>query len=127
MRKYIVSFALLAMVTGVVTTVWAQAKAEEKTLEGELIDLSCYSKNAAKGDKHASCGEKCMKNGIPAGILSDGKVLTLATNPIPLAQYAGRTIRVVGAANEDTHAIVPTKVEVKKDDKWEEVNLKEKH
>jgi hypothetical protein len=127
MRKFTASIMALALVAGLATAVWAQAKAEDKTIEGELIDLSCYSKNAASGDKHASCGEKCMKNGVPAGILSEGKVLTIATSPVPLASYAGRTIRVVGKANEDTHTIVPTKVEVKKDDKWEEVSLKEKH
>jgi hypothetical protein len=118
------SFALAA---GVVTTVWAQAKAEDKKVEGELVDMSCFTKGGAKGDGHAACGEKCLKSGVPAGILVDGKVMTIAANPVPLAQYAGRTIRIEGKASEEAHAIVPTKLEVKKDDKWEEVNLKEKH
>ena len=129
MRKLMIASvaASFALAAGVVTTVWAQAKAEDKTVEGELVDLSCYTKSGAKGDAHASCGEKCLKSGVPAGIVSEGKVMTIAANPVPLAQYAGRTIRIEGKANDDTHAIVPTKVEVKKDDKWEEVNMKEKH
>jgi hypothetical protein len=125
--KLLAVAASFALAAGVVTTVWAQGKAEDKTVEGELVDMSCFAKGGAKGDKHAACGEKCLKSGVPAGILIDGKVMTIATNPVPLAQYAGRTIRIEGKANEEAHAIVPTKLEVKKDDKWEEVNLKEKH
>jgi hypothetical protein len=127
MRKYIVSIALIAMVTGVVTTVWAQAKPEEKTLEGELVDMWCFSKGGAAGDKHAACGEKCAKTGIPAGVLVDGKATTLITNPEPLAASMGRTIRVTGKMNADSNVMLPDKVEVKKDDKWEEVKLKDQH
>ncbi|MDQ3625247.1 MAG: hypothetical protein M3463_22670 [Verrucomicrobiota bacterium] len=119
---------MAVLLTGsLATTLWAEAKVEDKKVEGELVDLHCYSKGGAKGDGHASCAEKCLKSGIPAGVLSEGKVLTIATNPEPLAQYAGRTIRIDGKVNEETHSIIPTKVEVKKDDKWEEVKLKDEH
>lgn len=127
MRKLIASLALVLM-AGLVTTVWAQAKAEEKTLEGELVDMWCFSKNAAKGDKHASCGEKCASTGIPTGVLVDGKATTIVTNPEPLAASMGRTVRVTGAHNADGNVILPAKVEVKKEDgTWEEVKLKDQH
>jgi hypothetical protein len=128
MRKFIASIALFVMVAGVVTTVWAQAKPEEKTLEGELVDMWCFSKGGAAGDKHAACGEKCAKTGIPAGVLVAGKATTLITNPEPLAASMGRTIKVTGKMNADTNVILPTKVEAKKDDgTWEEVKLKDQH
>jgi hypothetical protein len=127
MRKLMIASvaASFALAAGVVTTVFA--KAEDKTVEGELVDMSCYSKSGASGDAHAACGEKCLKSGVPAGIVVDGKVMTIAANAQPLAEYAGRTIRIEGKANDETHAIVPTKVEVKKDDKWQEVDMKAKH
>ena len=127
MRKLIAFAALFVMAGGVVTTVWAQAKPEEKTLEGELVDMWCFSKGGAKGDKHAACGEKCAKTGIPAGVLVDGKATTLITNPEPLAENMGRTIRVTGKMNAESNVMLPDKVEVKKDDKWEEVKLKDQH
>ena len=127
MRKTIASIALFAMVAGLVTTVWAQSKAEDKTLEGELVDMWCFSKGGAKGDGHAACGEKCAKTGIPTGVLVDGKATTIVTNPEPLASAMGRTVRVTGKMNADTNVILPDKVEVKKDEKWEEVKLKDQH
>jgi hypothetical protein len=126
MRK-LIAFAALFVTVGVVTTVWAQAKAEDKTLEGELVDMWCFSKGGAKGDGHAACGEKCAKTGIPTGVVVDGKATTLITNPEPLAASMGRTVRVTGKMNADTNVILPSKVEVKKDDKWEEVKLKDQH
>ncbi len=127
MQKFIASIALMVMAAGLVTTVWAQAKNEDKTIEGELVDLWCYSKGGAKGDGHAACGEKCAKSGIPTAVLVDGKAMTLVTNPEPLASSVGRTVRVTGKANAETNVMLPDKVEVKKDDKWEEVKLKDQH
>jgi len=127
MRRFIASATAILLVAGFVVTVRAQAKAEEKTVEGELVDMWCYSKGGAKGDGHAACGEKCAKSGIPTGVVVDGKAWTLATNPEPLASAMGRTIRVTGKVNADTNVILPDKVEVKKDDKWEEVKLKDQH
>ncbi len=127
MRKFIASITAFAMVAGIVTTVWAQAKTEDKTVEGELVDMWCFSKGGAQGDGHAACGEKCAKSGIPTGILLDGKAWTLVTNPEPLASAIGRTIRVTGKVNAETNAVLPDKVEVKKDEKWEVVKLSDHH
>ncbi len=127
MRRLIASVAAIVLVTGFAVTVGAQGKAEDKTVEGELVDMWCYSKGGAKGDGHAACGEKCAKSGIPAGVVVDGKAWTLVTNPEPLASAMGRTVRVTGKANAETNALLPDKVEVKKDDKWEEVKLKDQH
>lgn len=127
MRKSIASIALLALFAGLVTTAWGQAKNEDKTIEGELVDLWCYSKGGASGDGHAACGEKCARSGIPTAVLVDGKAMTLVTNPEPLASSVGRTVRVTGKVNAETNVMLPDKVEVKKDDKWEEVKLKDQH
>src|SRR5450755_2772797 len=71
------------------TTPWSQttvaAAVEQKplpgkvvTLVGEIIDLSCYTSLGKHGTKHRDCGQKCVKNGQPVGLLTkDGKIYLL--------------------------------------------------
>jgi hypothetical protein len=48
------------------------------TLVGEVIDLSCYLQVGKHGDKHKDCGQKCVRNGQPVGLLTqDGSVYML--------------------------------------------------
>jgi hypothetical protein len=48
------------------------------TVVGEIIDLSCYLQVGKHGDKHRDCGQKCVKNGQPVGLLAkDGAVYML--------------------------------------------------
>jgi hypothetical protein len=52
--------------------------AKTATLTGEIIDLSCYLQIGKHGEKHRACGQKCIKNGQPIGLLtSDGSVYML--------------------------------------------------
>jgi hypothetical protein len=48
------------------------------TMVGEIIDLSCYLQVGKHGDKHRDCGQKCVRNGQPVGLLAeDGSVFML--------------------------------------------------
>lgn len=48
------------------------------TVVGEIIDLSCYLQVGKHGDKHRECGQKCVRNGQPVGLLTeDGSVYML--------------------------------------------------
>ena len=60
----------------------ASAKPAAQTLNGEILDMSCYIGHEAKGAKHgATCGTKCVANGTPMGLLTrDGKVHVLCLN-----------------------------------------------
>jgi len=45
------------------------------TRVGEIIDLSCYVQLGKHGEKHRSCGQKCVQNGQPIGLLTqDGSI-----------------------------------------------------
>src|SRR4029077_222177 len=45
------------------------------TVTGEIIALSCYFQLGKHGEKHKSCGQKCLNNGQPIGLLAkDGAV-----------------------------------------------------
>lgn len=48
------------------------------TVTGEIIDLSCYLQVGKHGEKHKSCGQKCLANGQPIGLLTkDGGLYML--------------------------------------------------
>jgi hypothetical protein len=40
------------------------------TVVGEIVDLSCYIQLGKHGEKHRSCGQKCVTNGQPIGLLT---------------------------------------------------------
>lgn len=48
------------------------------TVVGEILDLSCYLQLGKHGEAHRPCGQKCVRNGQPIGLLaSDGTVYML--------------------------------------------------
>lgn len=48
------------------------------TVVGEIVDFSCYLQVGKHGEKHRSCGQKCIQNGEPIGLLAkDGTLYML--------------------------------------------------
>jgi hypothetical protein len=48
------------------------------TMVGEIVDFSCYLQVGKHGEKHRSCGQKCVQNGNAAGLLTkDGALYML--------------------------------------------------
>ena len=86
-----------------------RAFAEEKTIKGEVIDVSCYAAEGDKGDAHKECAIACIKAGQPAGILEEGtgKVYVAVKeeehmkNPgTELLPYVAKMVEVKGSVNE---------------------------
>src|SRR5947207_10461044 len=129
MRKLITAAACGSLLLAGAFTFTARAADDNdaKTVEGELVDTYCYSKGSAMGEGHAGCGKKCAASGIPVAVIVDKKTWTLATNPKPLADSMGKTVRVTGMQNADTQMLIPDKVEVKDGDNWKEVKLNDAH
>jgi hypothetical protein len=51
------------------------SKQKEVSVKGEVVDVSCYLHNGAKGEGHKDCAVACAKAGGPLGILTaDGKL-----------------------------------------------------
>ena len=75
-----------------------------KEVTGEIVDLMCYVDHKATGDKHAVCGNKCIKGGGPVGIVSDGKAYLVVGEHKPindtLADSCGKTITLKGKVAE---------------------------
>lgn len=74
--------------------------AATKEVTGEIVDMMCYVDHNAIGAKHANCGEKCIKNGGPVGIVSEGKAMLVVGAHKPmndeLAPLAGKTVTLKG-------------------------------
>lgn len=48
------------------------------TVVGEIVDFSCYLQLGKHGEKHRACGQKCVNNGQPIGLLAkDGTLYML--------------------------------------------------
>jgi hypothetical protein len=82
---------------------------EMKTLRGEVIDISCYVAEGARGESHKACAIACIQAGQPAGILEEGtgKVYVAAKeedhakNPgAELLPYVGKMVEVKGDVHE---------------------------
>jgi len=76
-----------------------------KEVTGEVVDMMCYVDHNAVGEKHGqSCGAKCIKNGGPVGIVSDGKAYLVVGEHKPmndqLAEYCGKNITLKGKLAE---------------------------
>jgi hypothetical protein len=129
MRHLFAALLAIVLIAGGATWVRAAdekaASSDKKTIEGELVDMHCYAKGEKHGEGHAACAKKCLSgDDAKAGVLSDGKAVTIDTDAKPLADYAAKTIRVTGAVDADSKTIKPDKVEVKEGDDWKEVSLK---
>ena len=79
------------------------AAAAKKTITGEVVDTGCYLSHGAKGEKHVSCANKCISQGMPMGLLTDNGTLYLITlnhdNADPyngLKEQAGKKVSVTG-------------------------------
>jgi len=88
----------------------APAAAKGEKITGEVVDITCFANHDAKGDKHAACAAKCLAAGMPAGIVSGGKlyVVTMKDHTAPnakLAAWAGKEVTATGSAlvKEGTH------------------------
>ncbi|HET7497903.1 MAG TPA: hypothetical protein VFM00_06360 [Candidatus Eisenbacteria bacterium] len=73
------------------------------TITGEVVDTGCYLGHAARGASHTSCALKCVKGGMPMGVLTRQGALYLVTlnhdNPDPynqLKDLAGKNVTVTG-------------------------------
>ena len=97
--------------------------AKDMTVEGELVDVTCYM-NGAKGSEHQMCAIACAKNGQPVGIAAkDGKVYNLLTVAPKLSAYMAKKLKVTGAYHAASQSIKPSKIFVKEDRKWKEIEV----
>ena len=71
------SLTLALIVIGIVVPAVGHAQ-EDTTVQGEIIDMACYTAKGSKGPGHKACAQMCAKKGVPIGVLTDaGEVYLL--------------------------------------------------
>jgi hypothetical protein len=119
--------AVRALVAGCVASalLLSVVAAQDRTVEGTLVDAKCYLGQGEKGNDHGGmqgCGTMCLKGGSTAGVVTKTGSFHALVAPAPaLAEYVGQTVRVSGT--ERNGALLAKKVEVNKGGKWQEVKL----
>lgn len=103
------SIALVALFVFALTLSGSLLMAAEGSWTGEVIDVACYASHGAKGAGHTECGTKCVKAGLPVGLLvGDATYLLVSANHEPmnskLADNVGKTITVTGEKFESNGA-----------------------
>src|ERR1039457_2284784 len=82
MKKLIALMGVLAMVL-MVGQIFAddmggmkmdKKEAPAKKMKREVVDVACYAKEGAKGEKHKECAVKCISGGGELALLSKGKL-----------------------------------------------------
>ena len=117
---------LVAFAVGISYLYGAEEK-QKVTLEGTLVSASCYLEdNSATGNEMngvKECGTGCLKQGKPAGLVTKEKKFHILDAPsLLLAPYVGQEMRVTGI---DYNGVISVKkAEVRKDGKWEEIDIK---
>ncbi len=70
------------------------------TVVGEIVDYSCYLQLGKHGTKHRDCGQKCLRNGQPIGLLKkDGSLYLLMEEEHDPRRDGGTTFRQVATDN----------------------------
>jgi len=70
------------------------------TRVGEIVDFSCYIQLGKHGEKHRSCGQKCVQNGQPIGLLTqDGSLYMLMPEEHDPRRDGGVDAKASGAAH----------------------------
>jgi len=130
--------SLSVLVTVLAVFTFAATSSNESavaTFAGTLVDTKCYSMmpDANKGDKHLvnkegemvempGCATACANMGIPVALLDkEGTSHVLAVPAGQLAKYMSLEARVEG--KKMAGVLIPDKIEVNKDGKWEEVKI----
>ena len=52
-------------------------RARPATITGEVVDASCFLQLGKRGEAHIPCGQKCVRNGQPIGVVTESGRLYL--------------------------------------------------
>ncbi len=83
----------------------AAASTDEGSIEGQVVDVSCYLAQGLKGEAHRQCAEICANQlNIPLNVLDDeGNLWQLVDDDMPghdqnptVVQYAEQRVRATG-------------------------------
>jgi len=102
-RAGVVTIALTVAVSGLTAVSARAAKADAKTVTGDVVDAACFMihPKSADAESHAECGTACMKRGVPLAIAGDdGSLYFPADGNTRLSALHGQHVKAVGSVTE---------------------------
>ena len=93
------------------------------TLEGTLIDLLCYAQKMVNQPDLDCTKFRSPKH--PVGLMENAgqrSVHTIASTPYVLSRHLAKTVRITGELLAP-HLVKPTKLEVRTEEGWKELEL----
>ena len=107
-KKITALLAVMVLMVGIGAAV-VNAMQHEGSWTGEIVDVACHVSKGAMGADHADCGAKCVKAGLPVGLLvGDTTYILISDDHKPmndvLAAHMGHTVTVTGAKFESKGA-----------------------
>jgi hypothetical protein len=127
MNKRKTGFILILLFTTALGLLYPQnqenkQKTKDSQIEGEVVDLTCYTSRGLSGAGHRACASRCLTRGAPAGLVDqDGNIFVIIAPSPGYASYAAQTIRLSG--NVEEGRISPKKMEAMTEKNWTEVAL----
>jgi len=127
MNKRKTGFILILLFTIVLGLLYPQnqvnkQKTKDSQIEGEVVDLTCYTSRGLSGAGHKACAIRCLTRGAPAGLVDqDGNIFVIIAPSPGYASYAAQTIRLSGSVEDGR--ISPNKMEAMTGKNWAEVTL----
>ena len=127
MNKRKTGFILILLFTIVLGLLYPQnqvnkQKTKDSQIEGEVVDLTCYTSRGLSGAGHKSCAIRCLTRGAPAGLVDqDGNIFVIIAPSPGYASYAAQTIRLSGSVEDGR--IIPNRMEAMTGKNWAEVTL----
>ena len=127
MNKRKTGFILILLFTMALGLLYPQnqvnkQKTKDSQIEGEVVDLTCYTSRGLSGAGHKACATRCLTRGAPAGLVDqDGNIFVIIAPSPGYAAYAAQTIRLSGSVEDGR--INPNKMEAMTGKNWAEVTL----
>jgi hypothetical protein len=103
-KKVCAVLAVVVLMIGIGAAL-AIAAEDSGTWTGEVVDVACLVAKGAHGAEHADCGSKCVKSGLPVGLMVGDTTYILigAGHKVmndSLAAYVGKNVTVTGTKYE---------------------------
>lgn len=107
-KKVLAALAVFVLALGIGAAL-VSAASHTGSWTGEVVDVACLASKGAKGAGHSDCGSKCVKAGLPVGLLvGDTTYILVSADHKPmnetLAPHVGHTVTVTGEKFESKGA-----------------------
>ena len=107
MNKRKTGFILILLFTIVLGLLYPQnqvnkQKTKDSQIEGEVVDLTCYTSRGLSGAGHKACATRCLTRGAPAGLVDqDGNIFVIMAKVIQSLKSHNASEKVISTFTKE--------------------------